>query len=467
MGKNTRKLHRAIKSSPYIPSSTSIRILIVLSIVNIMFLVLSVTGKSKQENAEENNLERLKNFSVDQFNKLNLADKAFNFISTPETDVPGYDDNYNFAYSKPIIKSRPKLPLKGPKNAPKFGKKIPQGKKQPKTGPKNGMKLGKKVPGKKMPGPKVGKNPKMPAKNTPIPNVIQPKVKPNNENKVFIDGIQSPTGFKNIKNLVFHNKFPKAGSTTFLQLLMLLSKQNNFFLLNFNNEDKQNNDEVVETLRKLDNNPLDIPETGNVMVIKHHFWFNFTRLYGIPQPRMINIIRDPVDWYRSNYNFCRHGWEKNDKYRGTGCKSLTEEQLNLSFEDCVVEDRDECMKGPVNYLNWLCGDKVACGKVAALKLTKAKWNVEKNYQVIGLLERMEDTLKLLEVEMPGYFNGALQLYHSESIQKASSQSKTINKGSQSIPMAVRDKVVDKKLGAEMKLYEFAVTLFEKKFKSTL
>ena len=41
-------------------------------------------------------------------------------------------------------------------------------------------------------------------------------------------------------------------------------------------------------------------------------------------------------------------------------------------------------------------------------------NVEKNFFVVGVLEQFDDTLHLFEKLLPRYFNGATEVYHSDS-----------------------------------------------------
>ena len=45
------------------------------------------------------------------------------------------------------------------------------------------------------------------------------------------------------------------------------------------------------------------------LLLKHHFFFDF-RKHGLRQPTMINVIRDPVDWFVSQYYFRRYGWNR-------------------------------------------------------------------------------------------------------------------------------------------------------------
>ena len=43
-------------------------------------------------------------------------------------------------------------------------------------------------------------------------------------------------------------------------------------------------------------------------------------------------------------------------------------------------------------------------------LQKAKLTVERNYQVVGITERMQDYFSLLEFRIPSFFSGASEIY---------------------------------------------------------
>lgn len=46
-------------------------------------------------------------------------------------------------------------------------------------------------------------------------------------------------------------------------------------------------------------------------------------------------------------------------------------------------------------------------------MQKAKRNVEKHYSVVGVLEEMDVTLKVLENYIPRFFTGASQVYYGK------------------------------------------------------
>lgn len=50
-------------------------------------------------------------------------------------------------------------------------------------------------------------------------------------------------------------------------------------------------------------------------------------------------------------------------------------------------------------------------------LEKAKFNVEKYFTVVGVLEHLNETLSTLEYKIPQYFKGLQNLYFNELLRK--------------------------------------------------
>ena len=110
------------------------------------------------------------------------------------------------------------------------------------------------------------------------------------------------------ENFVFHNKLPKCGSTTMHDILRQLSTKNSFHyvkmdaqMMNFDEENK-----LIEWLQANMREPF--------FLMQHHYYMNFTK-YGYFQPTMINVIREPVDWFSSHYHFKLYGWQRNPGQR--------------------------------------------------------------------------------------------------------------------------------------------------------
>ena len=130
------------------------------------------------------------------------------------------------------------------------------------------------------------------------------------------------------RRFVFHNKIPKAGSTTMKWLLVALSKRNGFTLDHARwclNEGQCNEHDPV-TGQHLDGpdgeqamvdyvpKKLEEAGDGNLLLLKHHHYFNFTQ-FGMEEPTYINVARDPVTRYASWYYFERYGWARQEGTR--------------------------------------------------------------------------------------------------------------------------------------------------------
>ena len=120
-------------------------------------------------------------------------------------------------------------------------------------------------------------------------------------------------------NFIFHNKLPKSGSSTMNQLLRNLAKKNNFNFAKVEPNQIPNDRfdlekplvKFVQETKKVNylvsNSDINQILKEPYFLLKHHFHFNFTR-HGLRQPTFVNVIRDPVDWYTSQYYFRRFGW---------------------------------------------------------------------------------------------------------------------------------------------------------------
>lgn len=104
-------------------------------------------------------------------------------------------------------------------------------------------------------------------------------------------------------------------------------------------------------------------------------------------------------------------------------------------------------------------------------LDKAKFNVQNFFAVVGILEDLEKTLRLLERKLPQYFSGALELHTSSSgnIEQPSVavnefatkwhlllSEHIVNKGKNKkadVAQEIKD-IIRKNLTAEYEFYEF-------------
>lgn len=260
-------------------------------------------------------------------------------------------------------------------------------------------------------------------------------------------------------NFIFHNKLPKSGSTTMHDILRELSTKNLFYYkkmdsanMNFD-DDNSLVDYIQENMKK----PF--------FYMQHHFFTNFTK-YGIDQPTMINVIREPIDWFSSHYHFKLYGWSRKPGQRG--------DQNEMTLEECVNSNAPTCTRNHWRYIEFFCGNGPECQTPTTAKSAEdeaaaksrmveaAKRRMLNDYFVIGVLEQFEDSLRVLEKLLPRYYRGALDVYQSKNIQTTRNQTKSLNK--RVLPDGATYKLRTTTLKHEVDLYHFARQLFNQRMK---
>merc|ERR1712048_53770 len=111
--------------------------------------------------------------------------------------------------------------------------------------------------------------------------------------------------------------------------------------------------------------------------------FNATK-FGLEEPTWINVIRDPITWFESNFYFKRFGWE-----RKPGTRSREEDELTV--DKCVRTGHEDCKRVKWKYMQFLCGNSRVCmshsedDKKKAAEMAKS--NIANRFFVIGILEQ--------------------------------------------------------------------------------
>ena len=91
-----------------------------------------------------------------------------------------------------------------------------------------------------------------------------------------------------------------------------------------------------------------------------------------------------------------------------------------TIDECVRIKHNQCLDITWKYIEFFCGNAFPCQSRGVPETTlrqgleKAMHNVEKNFFVVGVLEQFDDTLHLFEKLLPRFFNGATEVYHSDS-----------------------------------------------------
>lgn len=321
------------------------------------------------------------------------------------------------------------------------------------------------------------------------------------------------------EKFVFHNKMPKCGSTTMSKILKLLAKQNKFQFYTFHetvagstsnhSQVLKNLDELVDetrmykynaTFKSMIQNSEDRRKiryleqrkdtNGYVFLLNHHTFMDF-RVLGREQPTMINVVRNPVDMFASSYSFCRHGWGNKPEYRGGPCQKMEPKDLEKSVDECIYEGDDLIGKGKVaddsnsttnqilpkpkcqdlskfQYIFWLCGTDKICNynhfdtQATQLAHSYTKHKILNEYFVVGILEELDKTLKLLEIVLPRYFSRAVKIYQEEEgVAKTVNKTKTLDRSY--VSEEARTFLEHKYFKYEMDLYQFVKFKLYKQF----
>ncbi|XP_069788358.1 uronyl 2-sulfotransferase a [Narcine bancroftii] len=272
-------------------------------------------------------------------------------------------------------------------------------------------------------------------------------------NSTFLDGYHhQPLKVMPFPSQLVYNRVGKCGSRTVVQLLRVLAERNHFNLMNsdIHNKTRLNKNEQMQLI-----NNISIGERP-YLYTRHVHFLNFTR-FGLEQPVHINIIRDPINRFVSNYFFRRFGdWrsEQNHQIRTPGMK---DQERYMDINDCILENYPECNNPRVFYIiPYFCGQHPKCRDPGEWALQRAKENMNENYLLVGILEELEDVLLLLERLLPHYFKDASTLYHSAEYRKLGNGTITVKKQK---PSTEAFKVLFQRMRYEYEFYNYVKNQF--------
>ncbi|CAO1430220.1 unnamed protein product [Diamesa serratosioi] len=268
--------------------------------------------------------------------------------------------------------------------------------------------------------------------------------------------------------IVFFNRVPKVGSQTFMELLRRLAIRNNF---KFHRDSVQR----VETIRlatfqqeELADMVSDL-ETPSVYV-KHVCYTNFTK-FNLPTPIYINLVRDPIERIISWFYYIRAPWYYVERKQAFPDLPLPDSRwLRKDFETCVLRGDPECTykmgethEGIGDHRRqtlFFCGHENECTPFNTDgALERAKFAVETQYSVVGVLEDLNTTLAVFEKYIPRFFAGATEIYYNEirSLDK-------INKNLFKPPVSEEVKnLVRQNFTREIEFYNFCKQRLHKQF----
>ena len=117
----------------------------------------------------------------------------------------------------------------------------------------------------------------------------------------------------------------------------------------------------------------------------------------------------------------------------------------------------------MSFVPYFCGQNVKCLQTSDIwALKEAKQNIEKSYEVIGVLEHLNITLTVLENKLPKFFAGVSQLYFNKKQILHQNENKIKENVKKEVKQHLRAN-----LSNEYDLYEFAVQRLFKQYKQII
>ena len=115
---------------------------------------------------------------------------------------------------------------------------------------------------------------------------------------------------------------------------------------------------------------------------------------------------------------------------------MNEHDLQMTLEECVRAKRPECKTPDIEYIEFICGNHEICKanqqnyQKKRLALEMAKIRLLKEYYIgkfrairtqrsilkkylVGTLEKLEESLRLMEHTLPTFFSGVLGIYKED------------------------------------------------------
>ena len=260
--------------------------------------------------------------------------------------------------------------------------------------------------------------------------------------------------------LVMFNRVPKAGSQSLIKLMVELGPRLGYTVT----VDQR----TVEVYNSPPWEQLQLAETVSTLTqptvwVRHYNFLDFDSL-GLAAPSWINMVRDPVERVISNFYYRRAGWNIVERKLAFPHEPLPDPAfLRRDFESCVLEGDPECSYLEDNLdtawetgdhrrqMMLYCGQTEVCAKFNNREaMEQAKKNVAQHYAVVGVLEMFEDSLEVLEHELPYFFSGAREVYR-EKFQQVRKMSQNFHKGFVSDEIK---EIVRRNFSREIEFYDF-------------
>ena len=205
-----------------------------------------------------------------------------------------------------------------------------------------------------------------------------------------------------------YNRVPKCGSSTLIALVKLLAARNNFTLVN--------DEHFWPSAKRLKDTIVNLPQ--RTFYINHAgFWPD-----APPNVGWINMVREPLDWLNTRFYY------EVDESRGDDAQVTLQKRFQDTQCGCYKLEYDECVRtqhlngcplstGAEDLTRFTCGpNERGCGvnhkdreEERAYHMKTAQSRAEQRFVFVGLTEEYVRSIRMLEVLLPDWFDGASEL----------------------------------------------------------
>lgn len=258
------------------------------------------------------------------------------------------------------------------------------------------------------------------------------------------------TGGSEFMARVVYNRVGKCGSRTMQNIIRVLAKTNsyNFYLSAVSNETRPKMLSLINEVHLIDS------IAPPMLYSRHIHFINFPK-FGVNKPLYINVIRDPIQRFSSQYHFKRFGDMIQSKGRKTDFKRG---EKDLDINECILSNHTECMPAKLWYLiPYFCGQAAFCRLPSMEALRRAKMNVLDNYLAVGVLEDLTGTLQVFEKLLPIHFGGALEVYEKQTSELGLKNTSTV--GKKALSTDAYD-LLKKRMELDYEFYDFVLNVFK-------
>ncbi|PIK49313.1 putative uronyl 2-sulfotransferase-like [Apostichopus japonicus] len=218
------------------------------------------------------------------------------------------------------------------------------------------------------------------------------------EPKYSTGGALQLSGLAAANFVIYYNAIPKTGCRSIARAAAFLSAtqaMDTRFKLTILPEDILFNEGLIRQYVRQVHPPAIIG--GHAIFVP----FSAPQAYSSSIPvKYVNVLRDPLDRLISHYYFEQNGDSVHQaSFFTVGTKMSLDDCLH--DEVCKNKSYDKILKRTINQL---CGARPHCGTLSRRAMLTAKRNVN-HYTVIGLTEKLNTTVLLLERMFPSMMTG--------------------------------------------------------------